>query len=55
MAVTSYGDPGFSRFIRKALSRNLGFSSEDLSKPIIGICNTESEVNRCHARISALW
>jgi dihydroxy-acid dehydratase len=54
MGVTSYGDPAFSHFIRKAFSRNLGFSSEDLSKPIIGICNTESEVNRCHAHFGPL-
>src|SRR5665647_2604454 len=54
MAVTSYGDPGFSHFIRKAFSRNLGFNSEDMNKPIIGICNTESEVNRCHAHFGPL-
>ncbi|MEK3917934.1 IlvD/Edd family dehydratase [Paenibacillus sp. FSL H7-0331] len=54
MKTTSYGDPGFSQFVRKAFSRNLGYSSEDLRKPIIGICNTESEVNRCHAHFGPL-
>lgn len=46
---TSYGDPGFSAFIRRAFGRHLGFSVEDFDKPIIGICNTYSEVNRCHS------
>jgi dihydroxy-acid dehydratase len=45
---TSYGDPEFSAFIRKAFSRHLGFDEHDLNKPVIGICNTFSEVNRCH-------
>lgn len=54
MRVTSYGDPGFSHFVRRAFSRNLGYSPEDLQKPIIGICNTESEVNRCHAHFGPL-
>lgn len=49
--LTSYGDPGFSKFIRKAFNRNLGFSIEDQEKPIIGICNTYSEINRCHAHL----
>ncbi|MEX2462076.1 MAG: IlvD/Edd family dehydratase [Paenibacillaceae bacterium] len=54
MGATSYGDEGFSHFIRRAFSRNLGFDPEDLKKPIIGICNTESEVNRCHAHFGPL-
>ncbi|MEX1031183.1 MAG: IlvD/Edd family dehydratase [Paenibacillaceae bacterium] len=54
MGATSYGDEGFSHFIRRAFSRNLGFDPEDLKKPTIGICNTESEVNRCHAHFGPL-
>jgi len=54
MGTTSYGDAGFSQFIRKAFTRNLGLSTEDLDKPIIGICNTESEINRCHAHFGPL-
>jgi dihydroxy-acid dehydratase len=46
--ATTYGDRGFSAFMRKAFSRHMGFDDEDLAKPIIGICNTFSEVNRCH-------
>lgn len=52
--LTSYGDPGFSRFIRQAFNRHLGFDPEDFEKPVIGICNTRSEINRCHSHIGPL-
>jgi dihydroxy-acid dehydratase len=52
--LTSYGDPGFSRFIRQAFNRHLGFDPEDFNKPVIGICNTKSEINRCHSHIEPL-
>lgn len=52
--LTSYGDIGFSKFIRKAFNRHLGFSIEDQSKPIIGICNTYSEINRCHSHLKPI-
>src|SRR5579875_1376641 len=51
---TSYGDSGFSSFIRRAFSRHLGFDEEDFEKPVIGICNTESEVNRCHTHFGPI-
>ena len=52
--VTSYGDAGFSTFLRRAFSRHLGFDDKDLAKPVIGICNTESEVNRCHTHFGPI-
>ena len=52
--LTSYGDIGFSKFIRKAFNRHLGFSIEDQNKPIIGICNTYSEINRCHSHLKPI-
>ncbi|WP_243299416.1 dihydroxy-acid dehydratase [Bacillus litorisediminis] len=52
--LTSYGDIGFSKFIRKAFNRQLGFSVEDQNKPIIGICNTYSEINRCHSHLKPI-
>lgn len=52
--LTSYGDIGFSKFIRKAFNRQLGFSIEDQNKPIIGICNTYSEINRCHSHLQPI-
>lgn len=52
--MTSYGDKGFSFFIRKAFGRHLGFAGDDFERPVIGICNTESEVNRCHTHFGPL-
>ena len=52
--LTSYGDAGFSLFIRQAFARHLGFDNEDFDRPVIGICNTESEVNRCHTHFGPI-
>lgn len=51
---TSYGDPGFSGFIRRAFARHLGFDEQDFQKPVIGICNTQSEINRCHTHFGPI-
>src|ERR1700730_3310704 len=51
---TSYGDAGFSQFLRMAFQRHLGHEEADFEKPVIGICNTYSEVNRCHSHIQPL-
>lgn len=52
--LTSYGDAGFSRFTRMAFARNTGFSPEDYERPIIGVCDTTSEVNRCHTHFGPI-
>lgn len=52
--LTSYGDKGFSQFIRNAFNRHLGFDEDDFKKPVIGICNTESEINRCHSHVGPI-
>ncbi|HXH11464.1 MAG TPA: IlvD/Edd family dehydratase [Alphaproteobacteria bacterium] len=49
--LTSYGDSGFSTFIRRAFCKGMGLSNEDLEKPVIGICNTWSELNPCHRHL----
>jgi dihydroxy-acid dehydratase len=46
--LTHYGDPGFSKFVRGAFLRQMGFDREDYEKPIVGIVNTYSELNPCH-------
>src|SRR5918911_769942 len=52
--LTSYGDPGFSRFLRRAYQKGQGYSDEDLDRPIVGICNTWSELNHCHQHLRTL-
>src|SRR5215216_5429563 len=46
--VTSYGDAGFSNFMRRAFAKGMGFTDEDLGRPVIGIANSWSELNHCN-------
>src|SRR5690349_12937019 len=52
--LTSYGDPGFSLFLRKAFIKAKGFSDDALDRPIIGITDTYSDFNPCHANVPRL-
>ena len=52
--LTSYGDTGFSIFLRKAFIKGLGYTDEMLDKPIIGITNTFSDYNPCHGNVPDL-
>lgn len=46
--LTSYGDPGFSRFLRRTFLASAGLDAEDLSRPVVGIVNTASDYTTCH-------
>ncbi|KAL2213049.1 dihydroxy-acid and 6-phosphogluconate dehydratase [Sarocladium strictum] len=52
--LTSYGDAHFSLFLRKVFIKALGYSEDALSRPIVGIVNTYSSFNPCHANIPQL-
>jgi dihydroxy-acid dehydratase len=52
--LANYGDAGFSVFLRKAFIKALGYTDDALERPIIGICNTESGYNACHANMGDL-
>jgi dihydroxy-acid dehydratase len=52
--LTSYGDAGFSLFLRKAFIKAMGFSDDALDRPIVGITNTYSDYNPCHGNAPAL-
>ncbi|MBI2941406.1 MAG: dihydroxy-acid dehydratase [Chloroflexi bacterium] len=52
--LTSYGDAGLSAFIRRAFTKGMGFTDEDMARPVIGICNTFSEFNNCHSHFRGL-
>ena len=52
--LTSYGDSHFSLFLRKVFIKAMGYSEDALSRPIIGIVNTYSSFNPCHANIPQL-
>jgi dihydroxy-acid dehydratase len=49
--LTDYGDAEFSLYLRKAFIKAMGFSEDALSRPVIGIANTFSSYNACHATV----
>ncbi|THC89296.1 hypothetical protein EYZ11_011254 [Aspergillus tanneri] len=53
-ALTTYGDAHFSLFLRKVFIKALGYTDDALSRPIIGIINTNSGFNPCHGNASQL-
>ncbi|KAJ7063597.1 dihydroxy-acid/6-phosphogluconate dehydratase [Mycena amicta] len=52
--LTSYGDPHFSLFLRKAFIKAAGYGEDALARPVIGILNSGSGYNPCHANIPQL-
>jgi dihydroxy-acid dehydratase len=52
--LTSYGDAGFSLFLRKAFIKAMGYSDDALDRPIIGVTNTFSDFNPCHGNVPDL-
>ncbi|UOD51185.1 IlvD/Edd family dehydratase [Orrella daihaiensis] len=52
--LTSYGDAGFSLFLRKAFIKGAGYTDSALDRPIVGITNTGSGYNPCHGNMPQL-
>ncbi len=52
--LTSYGDRGFSLFLRKAFIKGAGFSDAALDRPVIAIADTGSDYNPCHGNSAQL-
>jgi dihydroxy-acid dehydratase len=52
--LTSYGDAGFSSYLRGAFLAGAGFDAEDLTRPIVGIANLTSDYNPCHRLMPGL-
>lgn len=52
--LTSYGDSGFSLFLRKAFIKGAGYTDSALERPVIGIANTGSAYNPCHGNVPQL-
>jgi dihydroxy-acid dehydratase len=46
--LTSYGDAGFSRYLRRAFLASAGFDRADLDRPVVGIADTSSDYTTCH-------
>ena len=52
--LTSYGDRGFSLFLRKAFIKGAGYTDAALDRPVIGIASTGSDYNPCHGNAPQL-
>ena len=52
--LTHYGDIGFSRYLRRSFARSMGYSGEELDRPIIGIADAGSGFNNCHRHFPEL-
>lgn len=51
---TAYGDPDFSRFLRRAFLASAGYDEEDLDRPVVGIASTASDYVTCHRHLPAI-
>ena len=52
--LTRYGDEDFSLFLRKAFIKAMGYSDDALARPVVGIADTGSDYNACHANVPRL-
>jgi dihydroxy-acid dehydratase len=51
---TSYGDPGFSRYLRRAFLASAGLDVDDVDRPIVGVVDTSSDYTTCHRQAPEL-
>jgi dihydroxy-acid dehydratase len=52
--LTSYGDADFALYLRRSFARSMGYSTELLARPVIGIADSFSEFNNCHRHFPEL-
>lgn len=46
--LTNYGDPDFALYLRRSFARSMGYSTDMLSRPVVGVASTGSGFNNCH-------
>src|SRR3972149_4996102 len=52
--LTNYGDAGFSLYLRRSFAKSMGYSSEMLTRPVVGIADSRSGFNNCHRHFPEL-
>jgi dihydroxy-acid dehydratase len=52
--LTNYGDPAFSLYLRRSFAKSMGYSSEMLARPVVGIADSRSGFNNCHRHFPEL-
>src|SRR6187549_3893696 len=52
--LQSYGDRDFSIYMRRAFAKSMGYSGDELARPVVGIAFTHSRFNPCHRHFPEL-
>ena len=52
--LPAYGDPEFSRYMRRAFLASAGFDAQATERPVVGIADTSSDFNPCHRGMGEL-
>lgn len=48
---TFFNQDGVAGLTHRAFTRSMGYDDSDMSRPLIGICNTYSELNHCNSHL----
>ncbi len=51
---TFFGERGVAGFTHRAFTKAMGYDDADMERPVIGICNTFSELNNCNSNLRTL-
>lgn len=49
-----FAERGVAGFMHRAFAKSMGLDDLDIARPVIGICNTRSDLNNCHGNLGAL-
>ena len=52
--LQNYGDRDFSIYMRRAFAKSMGYSGDELARPVVGIAYTHSKFNPCHRHFPEL-
>ena len=52
--LTNYGDPEFAAYLRRSFASSMGYSTDMMSRPIVGIAQSASGFNNCHRYVPEL-
>jgi dihydroxy-acid dehydratase len=50
-SATFFGEGGVAGFTHRAFTKSMGYDDIDMGRPVIGICNTYSELNNCNRHL----
>src|SRR5690606_2102262 len=52
--VSLFNEPHVADFTHRAFTKAMGYDETDMARPLIGICNTYSELNNCNSHLREL-